>query len=268
MDPVGDALFEGDALADGYESARPPLHAPIMERIAAAAGWPDAGEPVVRTVVDVGCGAGASTAAVRPWADRVVGVDPAAAMVRRAAHRHRDARFAIASGVALPFRSGSVDAIVAAGALNFMDLTAFRREAARAVRAGGVVLVYDFATGSRSPTDPQLARAYGDFAQRWPRPVATRHPVDPAVLAGAGFVLRAQETFVLTLTMSGDDYLRYLMTETNVVGGVAAGHRREDIARWCERRFATVFAVSRPIEFDCWYAVVEPGGSADHPGEQ
>src|SRR4051812_27440259 len=32
-------LFDSEVMADGYDSARPPLHAPIMERVASALGW-------------------------------------------------------------------------------------------------------------------------------------------------------------------------------------------------------------------------------------
>lgn len=275
MDLFDGDLFDGEAMADGYDSARPRLHGPIMERAAAALGW-TAG-PAARTIVDVGCGAGASAAAAQPWSSRLVGIDPAAAMVSRAVRRHPDSHFAVASGLALPFRSGRVDALVAAGALNFMDLGAFRIEAARVLAPTGIVLVYDFATGSRSPADPALAEAYAEFAARWPRPVANRHPVDPAILAAAGFDVGAHATFVETLTMTADAYVRYLMTETNVVVGIARGEDRDEIERWCRDRFAPVFAAPRPIEFDCWYAVARPdrsdggsgdGGSGDHVGEE
>ncbi len=270
MDLFGGDLFDGEAIADGYDSARPALHGPIMERVAGVLDWSTAMGG--RTVVDVGCGAGASTAAVRPWSDSVTGLDPAVAMVTRAARRHRDARFCVGSGLALPIRSGAVDALVAAGALNFMDLATFRAEASRVLVPDGVVIVYDFSTGRRTVGDATLTAAYDEFAQRWPRPVANRHPVDSAVLGAAGFALRTDATFVETVTMTGADYLRYLMTETNVVGGIATGHDRHDIERWCRERFAPSFASSSatpiPIEFDCWYAVVDPRGSADHVRQQ
>ncbi len=265
VDLFDGALFDGEAMADGYAAARPPLHVPIMGRVATALGWSGPGG---RTVVDVGCGAGASTAAARPWSGRLTGIDPAAAMVARAAHRHRDAGFCVASGLALPFRPGAVDVLVAAGALNFVDLAAFRAEAARVLAPTGIVIAYDFATGRRTPADPALAVAYAEFAARWPRPVANRHAVDPGVLAAAGFDVGPHDTFVVTLTMTADEYVRYLMTETNVIGGIARGDDRDDIGRWCRDRFAPVLAAPRPIEFDCWFAVAGPGRSGDHASEQ
>ncbi|MEP6624871.1 MAG: methyltransferase domain-containing protein [Acidimicrobiia bacterium] len=265
-------IFGGEAMADGYDSARPPLHGLIMERVALALHWAadpagSSGAPT-RTVVDIGCGAGASTVAARPWADRLVGLDPAPTMVKRAARRHRDARFGVATGLAVPIRSGAVDVLVAAGSLNFMDLAAFRAEADRVLAPDGVVIAYDFATGRRSPADPTLAAAYDEFAARWPRPVANRHGVDPEVLVAAGFALHIHAASVLTLTMTADDYTRYLMTETNVAGAVERGQSRDEIERWCRRRFAPAFAAPRPVEFECWYAVAEPGVSADHVCEQ
>ena len=100
-------------------------------------------------ILDVGCGAGASTRAVVPWARTIVGVDPEIQMVRNARTVGGGPSYAVGTAEAMPIVSHAVDVLTAAGALNFVDLGRFRAEAARVLRSDGVIVVYDFATGRR-----------------------------------------------------------------------------------------------------------------------
>ncbi|MFO0280541.1 MAG: methyltransferase domain-containing protein, partial [Acidobacteriota bacterium] len=72
--------FGTAAMSEGYATARPALHGWIVERAMKRAGG--GGE-----VLDVGCGAGLSTAAVGPWARRAVGMEPAVSMLITARRR-------------------------------------------------------------------------------------------------------------------------------------------------------------------------------------
>ena len=59
-------LFDDAAMAAGYATDRPPVHPHLVDRLRAS--WNPAAP--VRVAVDVGCGAGASTAALRGWVGR------------------------------------------------------------------------------------------------------------------------------------------------------------------------------------------------------
>jgi hypothetical protein len=72
------------------------------------------------------------------------------------------------------------------------------------------------------------------------------------------FALGAHDAFVVSIEMDADDYVRYLMTETNVAQAIADGEATSDIESWCIETFSAVFAGPLPIEFDCWFAVVQP----------
>ena len=176
-------LFEGATMAAGYAADRPPVHAEVMALVASAADW---SEPVGRAL-DVGCGAGASTRAMQPWARSMVGVDPLPEMVCAASSAVAGAQFAVGSAEWLPIASGAVDVIVTAGALNFVELPRFAAEAARVLNGDGVIAVYDFATGRRSAAAHRVTEVYDGFAQRWPRPTSGRQVINPAVLSAVGF---------------------------------------------------------------------------------
>jgi protein-L-isoaspartate O-methyltransferase len=72
------SVYDSERLAAGYAFHRPPVHAEILKsaRLARRA----------RRALDVGCGAGVSTAALAPLTERVVGLEPIATML---AHRRK-----------------------------------------------------------------------------------------------------------------------------------------------------------------------------------
>ena len=87
--------YDSERLAAAYAFDRPPIHERIL-RSAHLAGHAD-------RALDVGCGAGLSTAALSPLARRVTGLEPIPAML---AHRRTvapRARFVIGQAERLPF---------------------------------------------------------------------------------------------------------------------------------------------------------------------
>jgi demethylmenaquinone methyltransferase/2-methoxy-6-polyprenyl-1,4-benzoquinol methylase len=106
-----------------------------LDRIGVAAG---------DRVVDLACGTGDFCELVAARGARVVGVDFALQMLRRA--RGRDAQLTFVQGDAerLPFRSASVDVVTCGFALrNFVSLETALREIARIVKPGGRVALID-----------------------------------------------------------------------------------------------------------------------------
>ncbi|MFE0798795.1 class I SAM-dependent methyltransferase [Streptomyces sp. NPDC058812] len=99
-------------------------------------------------VLDAGCGTGralpALRAAVGP-SGLVVGADLTPAMLQAAARagRDRDGRLLLTDVAALPLRSGTLDAVFAAGLVAHLpDPTGDLRELARVVRPGGVLALF------------------------------------------------------------------------------------------------------------------------------
>ena len=247
-------LFSSDEIAAGYAAARPMVHPVIVERAFQHLG----AEPRRDRILDVGCGAGASTRAVGPWAHTIVGLDPEIRMIRNARAMGGAHQYTVGAAEAMPIGTHTVDGLTAAGALNFVDLGRFRVEAARVLTADGVIVVYDFATGRRCADTPELERRYDEFAQRWPRPIDGRHAIDADVLAAAGFAVGFSEQVMVPIAMNADAYVDYLMTETNVTAAIRGGERATDVRHWCHDRFSPVFSEPRVIEFDAGYVIAKP----------
>ncbi len=217
MNPFG-------AIALGYATHRPPVHGQILRR--ALASW----LRPIRCALDVGCGSGISTLALQEFAQERIGVEPAEPMVEAARAVDPAARFIVGPAEAIPLPDGTADLITAAGALNYADLARFFPEADRVLGDGGALLVYDFSTGNRPGSD-WLAR----FVERYPWAPHEARSLNPAILAdeAKGFVLQRSEEFTISLPLSRDFYLDYMLTETNVAHAVRQGQRLDEIRAWC-----------------------------------
>ncbi|NJP14860.1 class I SAM-dependent methyltransferase [Streptomyces thermoviolaceus] len=99
-------------------------------------------------VLDAGCGTGRALPALRAAvgaSGMVVGVDLTPAMLHAAvrAGRHRDGRLLLADVAALPLRSGSFDAVFAAGLISHLPRPAENlRELRCVVRPGGILALF------------------------------------------------------------------------------------------------------------------------------
>jgi SAM-dependent methyltransferase len=228
--------YDSERLASGYAFDRPPVH----QRILLSARL----DRQADRALDIGCGAGASTAALVPFARHVTGLEPAAGML---AHRRTvapTAAFVIATAEGLPFPAHCFDLVAAAGSLNYTDLPAALTETARVLTPEGRLLLYDFSAGRRSTTSDKLANWYAMFEQRFPKVPGWR-PLDvrELPLAACGLRLLDHTDVETHLPMSFEAYLRYVLSEVNVDNAISRGTlSTEDAHSWCRETLETVFA--------------------------
>ena len=171
-----------------------------------------------------------------------------------------DAMFCSGRAEALPFRDGSVDLIVAAGSLDFVDLGAALQEAGRVLAADGNVLVYDFGAARRFRSSDDLARWYSSFLDRYPPAVDSRQPPTRDALASHRdtLALRSHEVFDLDLVLTPIEYTDYLMTQTNVASAVTHGESYDTIRSWCLETLGPLFVAPRRVVFDGYISHLTP----------
>ena len=176
-----------DAAADDWADGPGPMYAPLARALVAAAPVPSAG----RLVLDLGAGVGvAGQAALAAGARQVVAVDLSEGMLRRGGPGGRPVA---ADAVALPFRDGSFDLVVAAFCLN--HLGSLGAGLAEARRVGAAMAASMFAPGWTHPAKDavdEAIRSFGYQAPAWHTALAPGSRAgDPEVLAryaaAAGF---------------------------------------------------------------------------------
>jgi SAM-dependent methyltransferase len=230
-------IYVSERLAQGYAFHRPPVHPRVLNLVSEDLGI---GTPGGRGL-DVGCGAGLSTAALARLVSLCVGFDPNGDMLVHRRAVAPGASFVVATAEAPPFADRSFEIITAAGALNYVDLSRFLPEAARILVPGGYLVVYDFSSGRRTPEDSRLDAWFDTFEARWPFPKG--YALDPARLEvpGAGLRVARRREFEIALPLTAAAYVEYVLTETNVEQAVQAGQSLEAIREWCAGQVEPIF---------------------------
>jgi SAM-dependent methyltransferase len=231
------SVYDSERLAAAYAFDRPAV---VHGQILRSAPLPRQAD----RALDVGCGAGLSTAALAPLARRVIGLEPIPAMLAYRGTVAPHASFVVGRAEQLPFAAGSFDLVTAAGSLNYADLPSALAEIARVLAEDGTFLLYDFSSGRHSVSDDRLERWFATFEQRFPWPPGWQ-PLDvrELPLAAYGLELRDFTDVETQLPMDLDAYLRYALSETNVEDSIANGACRPDEARdWCRTTLEAVFA--------------------------
>lgn len=230
------SVYDSERLAAAYAFDRPPIHEQIL-RSARLDRQAD-------RALDIGCGAGLSTAALAPLARQVIGMEPVAAMLAYRRTVAPDAGFIIGQAERLPFPAASFDLVTAAGSLNYASLSSALTEIARVLTRDGKFVLYDFSVGRRSDSGDALAAWSATFEQRFPSPAGWQ-PIDVRDLPFTAYGLRLLDyTGVeIKLPMGFDAYLRYMLSEVNVDYAIGRGAYGAEQARdWCQRTLKPVFA--------------------------
>jgi SAM-dependent methyltransferase len=245
-------IYDSKRLAACYAVDRPPVHGPICARLFAAMAQ---GHPAGHAL-DIGCGAGASTAALAPYATHITGVDPFPRMLELAQAALPAACCVRGRAEALPFAAGSFDIITAAGSLNYADVDAALAEVSRVLAPGGYFAPYDFSTGRVRAEGSRADDCFREFELSFPWPGGYSLDLGKLPFREHGMMLIARETFFVDIEMSASGYIRYLMGETNVEAAIARGMNEHDAEEKCLRIFGPLFAHgAMPVTFRAEFAL-------------
>jgi SAM-dependent methyltransferase len=235
--PADPSFYRRERLAESYARFRPPVHqavcARMMERVSPGSR--------LQTALDVGCGAGASTKALLPHVDRVVGVDPYSGMVKRGAVNVPGAYFVQGKFEALPFANASFELVATAGAINYADVKLALAETSRVLQLGGWFAAYDFSTARRLSVDSELTSRHLAFRAQYPS--APGYALDLASLPYAehGLDFLGNDRFDVCVSMTANEYVEYILGELGVEIVIARGADENEIAEHCYQLFSPVF---------------------------
>ena len=232
------SFFAFQRVAEGYARHRPYYHPLVMDKIRQQLK-PNG---KYQTALDVGCGTGLSTMALKALADNVSGVDGSDEMIA-VANTNRDQRITYyhAPAEALPFDAHSFDLITVCGAINWIDRSRFFPEARRVLKANGWLILYDnFITEHMRENVAYTAWYQEQYLSRYPKPPRDETPLTQPECERYGFHF-SQETYTNEFAWSKDEYIEYMLTLSNVIVAVDMGNEAlSDARRWMQKTLAPI----------------------------
>ncbi len=192
--------------------------------------------------LDVACGTGQSTVALKEIASRVVGTDVSREMLARAP-RETGVRYVEASAEALPFAEGSFQLITVALALHWFDPSRFLAEARRVLESSGWLVIYDNGFFGEMKENPKHERWYREnYLVRYPSPPRNKEPLTDDECRKHGLRLVEREIYTNEVSFSAEELASYLMTQSNVTTAVEdGGESSESVREWLVESVAPMF---------------------------
>lgn len=230
--------FEARVLAERYARYRPQIHTEVFKALELKSCSTGS------TALDVACGTGHSTIPLLTLAERVIGCDVSKAMLSEARRTCPGATFVMAPAEALPLKDEEADLVTVGFAFHWFDGITFLREAARVLKVGGSLVLYNFNFPGVMQGEPEFTRWYREtYLERFPVPPRHRLLLHD-LLAEVGVGLESAEAHSLErpLTMNAQHLRNYLTTQSNVSVALEAGERLDAIDAQLDAKLAPFFS--------------------------
>lgn len=204
--------FDAQRIAEGY-ARRPWLHKEVIEQIRK-----DCNIKQLKSGLDVGCGAGLSTKALRILCEHVTGTDISSEMIAVCENIYKDSSYTFYVSKAeeneipmIPY-----DIITAAGVVNWVDKNLFLNNAEKILSNNGLIVVYDFWITDRMDNKPEYTEWYQKkYLKMFPKPYRKECVWNQNDLTDA-FQMENRVTYDLTYDFSLDEFIDFMMIQSNV----------------------------------------------------
>jgi ubiquinone/menaquinone biosynthesis C-methylase UbiE len=221
--------FTPKTVAERYAKGRPHFHCFVIEKIKKFLAL----KQNLSFVLDVGCGTGLSSAALKTISERIVGIDVSFEMMRQAA-KTPGIEYFQASAENLPFGEAKFDLITISQAIHWINKQNFFAEADRVLKRGSIIVAYDNYFQGQMLGNPAFNDWYNaEFLKNYPVPARGRRAFDETSENPLDFVLEHEEFNENTLEFSATEMVNYLITVSNVIARVENGG--QPIREVCDR---------------------------------
>lgn len=226
-----------------YQRGRPFHHPQTLEKIFRLMGVTR-----VDRALDVACGTGLSTVALKDRADLVIGVDATEAMVSIAADA-ADVSYAVAQAERLPFKRRSFDLLTVASGVHWFRQSHFFQDAARVLDSKGWLVLYDhpFDGCFDEPAIDEWLRQ--EFDQRYPKPQHGGRP-DAPMGHPPEFVELDELVFDNHISLTHGEFVAYLLSNSSTIIAAAEGRETpKETEEWLRTQTSQWFRLKEPRTF-------------------
>ncbi len=230
--------FAHKSAAKRYANARPYFHPIVMQRIKAFLNL----QQSLQNALDVGCGTGQSTIALKAIANEIVGTDSSQEMLNEAQLDSR-IRYICSPAEQLPFPDASFDLVTVASAFHWLDRSHFLAEASRVLHSQSWLIIYGNGFTGRIVENPALEHwSRTNYLDRYPIPPRNNLPLTESDVQHYDFRLLRREHYTNDIAFTPEALADYLITQSNVIASVEQGKERaEDVHMWLVAEVAPLF---------------------------
>jgi len=234
--------FSPQTAAKRYAKGRPRFHSFVIEKIVKFL----APRKSLKLALDVGCGTGLSSIALKEISEKVVGIDVSAAMLKQA-EKTGGIEYFLASAENLPFGAGKFDLITISQAIHWVDKEKFFAEADRVLKPDALIAAYDNYFQGQMLGNPSFNVWYkNEFLKNYPVPPRGLRAFDRTSENKQDFVLKHEEFNENTRSFSAEELVDYLVTISNVIAQVENGSQPiEEVYEWLSASITPFFDEAR-----------------------
>lgn len=240
MKHIKNTDFDYQRIAQGYKD-RPFLHRQVIERF-----QNDTGRQHFELGLDIGCGAGLSTKALKAICTNVIGTDLSPEMIRVAKEvcvQEQGITYLVSSAEDLSLENTKADIATAAGAIQWIDRDRFLPKLRQHMKAGGYLLIYDFAISDTMTAIPAYTDWWhGQYLAQFPKPYRNEAVWKNEDVSLYGFRMIEQIDLNMEYTFHLKSFIEFMMIQSNVNVRIESGEIKEDAARtWFHKTLSPIF---------------------------
>lgn len=232
--------FDFQRIAEGYKR-RPFLHAQIIERFKK-----DVTSRIFSNGLDIGCGAGLSSKALKMICRHVTGTDISKEMItvaREVCNSAEEYDFIVSKAEELPEFGQKFDIVTAAGVIQWVDKDLFLKKMNDVMSDHGYLLIYDFWISDKmKDCSAYTAWWHDEYLKKFPRPPRNDSVWTKEDAGRYGFLMKDQNRHEMEYEFDQDSFIEFMMIQSNVNAKIeSGGYSVKTVRKWFEQSTAPLF---------------------------
>lgn len=246
-------FFVYRSVAERYAKYRPYFHPLVIEKIKTHLNI----QKPIGFALDVGCGSGQSTVALKEIAQFVIGIDVSAEMLDFAEGNSR-IQYVQALAEEIAIKDEAADLITTSLAYHWFNQKRFFAEARRVLKNRAWLIISNNGFRGQMKKIPEFEQwVIQVYEKHYPTPSRNAVPMTHEIAQQHGFNFAYQEEYQNEVQFTVEELSAYLITQSNVIAATEQGNENvEDVYHWLitqTRPFFKSETVPFPFSGHIWY---------------